>query len=136
VGRFDNYSGLAAGQLAQAQDKQGSTLTGSGTSADNTIVGLGQQVGRVEGKLETLMWGLGILAIVLLGAMGKLITQTVSLHKAIADQNTALKGALADEARRLEKSMHEQALTLQRVEATLTAKVRNLSQAAGGTAGA
>jgi hypothetical protein len=124
------------GRFVQAQDKQEPALTGSGGSVDNTIVGLGQQVARVEGKLETLMWGLGILAIVLLGAMGKLISETVGLHRAIADQNTVLQGALADDARKLEKSMHEQALTLQRVEATLTAKLKNLSQAAGGASGA
>jgi hypothetical protein len=62
------------------QDKQGAALHGSGSSADNSVAGLGQQVARVEGKLDTLMWGSGILAVVLLGAMGKLITETVGLH--------------------------------------------------------
>ena len=133
-----------SGQPTPASDPQG--VKDSAVVVDSALAELSGQVARLDGRLETLMWGLGILAIVLLGALGKVITQTANLQKVIADQNTVFKTALIDEARNLEKSVYDQAIAvqkslgdqnaaLQRVEATLTERVRNLRQAAGGSAG-
>jgi hypothetical protein len=133
-----------SGQLTPASDLP--AVKGSGGTVDSALAELSEQVARLDGRLETLMWGLGILAIVLLGTLGKVITQTANLQKIIADQNTVFKTALTEEARNLEKSVYDQAIAvqkslgdhnaaLQRVEATLTERVRNLRQAAGGGAG-
>ena len=91
------------GQPAPASDLPG--VKGSTETVDSALAELSGQVARLDGRLETLMWGLGILAIVLLGALGKVITQTANLQKVIADQNTVFKTALTEEARNLEKSI-------------------------------
>jgi len=133
-----------SGQPTPASDPQ--DVKDSAVVVDSALAELSEQVAHLDGRLETLMWGLGILAIVLLGALGKVITQTANLQKVIADRNTAFKTALTEEARKLEKSVYDQAIAvqkslgnhnaaLQRVEATLIERVRNLRQAAGGSAG-
>jgi hypothetical protein len=133
-----------SGQLTPASDPPG--VKEPAVVVDSALAELSEQVARLDGRLETLMWGLGILAIVLLGALGKVITQTANLQKAIADQNTVFKTALTEEARNLEKSVYDQAIAvqkslgdhnaaLQRVEATLIERVRNLRQAASGGSG-